>query len=341
MKDEEIISIPIYFKSSEDLYIGKCSTKLDKTSFKFSNPKSQNQTNTNLKYSQKEFFILNRDKAKQKIFYKGSKFPQDSNYILMKYNSETHSIQMCPSNEWINFIQAFNRQQENIKDIEDKNKEKIKEINKNIKEFFNFEHFSEMKQSDNPKRKTRKKKTLLPSEKEDLDDDLSDRGGKKKKNKYEFEEDSHSSENNIEFEELEEDENEKRRKEEEEMKKLKEEEAKRKQKEKNEIEEDEEDEDDDFKNMPSDVDENEEENSILKNFELLNKKRNREKMPDEDMKEELINLFRKKSKMTYEEIIEELSKKFPKESVGKYSEKLISENTKKFTEGKTINYFLK
>ena len=196
MKDEEIINVPIYFKTSENLYIGKCSTKLDKSSYKFDEPKPQNTPNTISKYIQKEFNIINRDKAKQKIFFRGSKFPQDSNYILMKYNSDAHSIQMCPSKE-------------DIKEIEEKNKEKQKEINKNIKEMFNFQYFSDMKQSENPKKKTRKRKTLLPNEKEDIDDEEND----KRKINYDFDEDSHSSENNLEFEELEEDENEKRKQE--------------------------------------------------------------------------------------------------------------------------------
>ena len=337
MKDEEIINVPIYFKTSENLYIGKCSTKLDKSSYKFDEPKPQNTPNTISKYIQKEFNIINRDKAKQKIFYRGSKFPQDSNYILMKYNSDAHSIQMCPSNEWINFIQSINRQKEDIKEIEEKNKEKQKEINKNIKEMFNFQYFSDMKQSENPKKKTRKRKTLLPNENEDIDDEEND----KRKNNYNFDEDSHSSENNLEFEELEEDENEKRKKEEEEMKKLKEEEAKKKQKEKSVIDEDEEDEDDDsYNHMPSDVDENDEETNVFLGLDLLNKKRKREKLPNEDMKEELVNLFRKKNKMTYDEISEELIKKFSPELVGKYLEKLVYENTKKFMEGNKAYYFL-
>ena len=132
--------------------------------------------------------------------------------------------------------------------------------------------------------------------------------------------------------------------EEEEKRKKEEEKRKIKEKEKNQSDKDEFDEYDDyddksFEDVPSDVDENEEDNNEI--FDFLSKKRNREKYPYDNMKEELVNLLRKKNKRTYEEIMIELIKKFNKELVEQYIEQLLDENTSKFCEGDESYYFLK
>ena len=355
-KEKDIISIPISFKSSKDLYIGKGSLKNNiKSSFKFANPKTQT-TNTSSKYYIKEFILINKDKSKKDIFYKGREAPQDSNYILMKYNSDIRSIQICPANKWMNFIQSFNYKEEKIEKKEDQKKKEMKEKYKNFKDIFNFEYFEEMKKDNKQKKNTRKKKTLLPSSndediedddnnKDDDDDDDSLTKKKKKKNKYDYDEDSHSSENSLGLKEdsyeseLERKKEEKLIKEEEEKRK-KEEEKKREREREEDNQSDDDDSDDNFEDVASDVDENEDNNELFNNF-LLNKKRDREKCPYENMKEELANLFRKKNKRTYDEIAIELIKKFNKELVEQYIEKLLDENTSKFIEGKESYYFLK
>ena len=354
-KEKDIISIPISFKSSKDLYIGKGSLKNNnKSSFKFANPKTQT-TNTSSKYYIKEFILINKDKSKKDIFYKGREAPQDSNYILMKYNSDIRSIQICPANKWMNFIQSFNYKEEKIEKKEDQKKKEMKEKYKNFKDIFNFEYFEEMKKDNKQKKNTRKKKTLLPSSNdEDIEDDDNNKDDddddsltkkKKKKNKYDYDEDSHSSENSLGLKEdsyeseLERKKEEKLIKEEEEKRK-KEEEKKREREREEDNQSDDDDSDDNFEDVASDVDENEDNNELFNNF-LLNKKRDREKCPYENMKEELANLFRKKNKRTYEEIVLELVKKFNKELVEQYIEKLLDENTSKFIEGKESYYFLK
>ena len=353
-KDKEKLSIPIYFKSSKDLYIGKGSFKNNKSSLKFTNIEPPNTVNTSSKYYVKEFALINKDKSKKDIIYKGREAPQDSNYILMKFNSDNRSMQICPANKWINFIQSFNYNEEKIVDKELQKKKEMKEKYKNFKEIFNFDYIDEMKKDKNEKKNKRKKKTLLPTSKdEDIDDeDKNDDDSlpKKKKNinKYDFKEDSHSSELSLDLKEDSYESEEERRREEkklrEEEEKRKKEEEKRREKEKNQSDKDDEFDDFDdfddksFEDAPSDVDENEDNNEI---FDLLSKKRNREKYPYDNMKEELVNLFRKKSNRTYEEIMIELIKKFNKELVEQYIEQLLDENTSKFCEGDESYYFLK
>ena len=360
-KDKDKLSIPIYFKSSKDLYIGKGSFKINKSSLKFTDVeqqpkiKTQSSGNTSSKYNVKEFTLISRDKSKKDFIYKGREAPQDSNYILMKYNSDNRSIQICPANKWINFIQSFNYNEQKIEDKEKDKKKKMKEKYKNFKEIFNFDYIDEMKNDPKDKKKARKKKTLLPtSQDEDIDDDDKNDDDdslpkkKKKKNTYDFEEDSHSSELSLDLKEDSYESEEERRKEEkklrEEEEKRKKEEEKRKEKEKNQSDKDDEFDDFDdfddksFEDAPSDVDENEDNNEI---FDLLSKKRNREKYPYDNMREELVNLFRKKNKRTYEEIMIELIKKFNKELVQQYIEQLLDENTSKFCEGDESYYFLK
>ena len=347
-KDKEKLSIPIYFKSSKDLYIGKGSFKNNKSSFKFTNVEPPTTTNTSSKYYVKEFALISRDKLKKDIIYKGREAPQDSNYILMKYNSDNRSLQICPANKWINFFQSFNYNQEKKEDKELQKKKEMKEKYKNFKEIFNFDYIDDMKKDKKEKKNTRKKKTLLPTSNDEDEDD--DSLSKKKKKNYDFKDDSHSSELSLDLKEDSFESEEERRKEEkkmreeEEKRKKEEEKRKIKEKEKNQSDKDEFDEYDDyddksFEDVPSDVDENEEDNNEI--FDFLSKKRNREKYPYDNMKEELVNLLRKKNKRTYEEIMIELIKKFNKELVEQYIEQLLDENTSKFFEGNESYYFLK
>ena len=343
-KEKDTSSIPILFNDSKDLYIGKGSLKYSKNSFKFLNTKppqqKQGTSSASSKYSIKEFTIISKDKDKSKktIAYKGREAPQDSTYILMKFNSD--SIQMCPANKWINFVQSLNYLEEKIEDKEkkiedkeDKRKKEIKEHNSILKQFFNFDFIDEMREDQKPKRKTRKKKGLLDNNK---DEDLSeDDKKKKKKDKFNYEEDSHSSEKDPNLKDQSSDS---------ELEKLNEEKEEKKKEEDKDKEKDDSDDlfDEDDKGLEraaSEVDENESDKEFIN--DLLNNKRKREKYPDDNMKEELDNLLRKKGKMTYEEIYEDLIKKFKPDIVQQYIEQLLDEYTKKYNDGKETFYFLK
>jgi hypothetical protein len=343
-KKDKDISIPIIFKESKDLFIGKGLLKCSKNLLKFTNQKPSQQksekTTVSSKYAIKEFTMVCVDKKKN-LIYRGREAPQDSNYVLMKYNPDNRSIQMCPANKWINFIQSMKYSDEDIAEKEEKKAKEIKEKKAKMKEFFNFDVIDEMRQDKNPKKNKRKKKGLLDNNKEEeLDEDIDDNTNKKKnkKNIYDFEEDSHSSEieqyleDNSENDELERIREEKEEKRKEELRKK--EEEKKKEKEKDDFD----DEDDkSFEDAASEVNENEDD-SIFTDY--LNKKRKREGYPDEKMKEEFENLLRQKGKMTYDEIIVELMKKFKKETVEQCIEKLIDENAKEFHEGRETYYFL-
>ena len=355
-KGKDIISIPLYYKESKDLFVGKGSLKCSKNLFKFITPKppepkpGTSGVTISSKYAIKEFTMEIKDKKRKPLIYKGREAPQDSNYILMKY-TENRQIQMCSANKWINFIQSMNYSNEKIDDKEDKKKEEIKKKNALMKTFFNFDIIEEMQKEKNPKKNTRKKKKgLLDNNKEEEDlnednkrDDDEDLPKKKKKtNKYDFEEDSHSSEIEQYLEDISDnDESERIREEKEREKeeKRKEEERKREEEKRKENDDDDDEDDKSFENASSEVNENEDD--FLSDFDLLNKKRKREGYPDDKMKEELENLLRKKYKMTYDEITEELMKKFKPELVQKYIEKLIEENTKEFLENNVTYYFLK
>lgn len=342
---KDSIIIPLTFNSKE-LYVGKGTLKGDKSNYKFTSLKPPEKTTTSQKYNIKEFNIINKDKAKKDIIYKGRETPQDSCYILMKYNSEHHCMQLYKANKWINFIQTFNFKDKKIEDIEGKKKEEQKAKNKIIKDYFNFEHSAEMLKDKNERKNTRKKKDILANNKpgDDLDDEnFSDDGKKKKRNKYEFKEDSHSSENDPELADDSYEEEKKRRKEEE---KLREEEEKRIEMEKEKLKNEKNDDnnesdmddfdDDSFNEQPSDINDDDD-NDIL---DLLNKKRKREKNDlEENMKEELNNLLIKNNRMTYDEIFGNLVKKFDGGQVDQYIGKILDENTEKFRENDQIYYF--
>ena len=88
-KDINSISIPLDFTLKE-LYIGKGSLKNDKSNYKFTSQKpSDKNIGSTLKYNNlKEFTLVNKDKSKKNIIYKGRVAPQVSCYILMNYNSD-------------------------------------------------------------------------------------------------------------------------------------------------------------------------------------------------------------------------------------------------------------
>ena len=111
---KDSITIPLTF-NSKDLYIGKGTLKGEKSNYKFISLKTPEKDKIiSQKYSIKEFNIINKDKAKKDIFYKGRETPQDSCYILMKYNFEHHCMQLYKANKWINFIQTFNYKDKKI-----------------------------------------------------------------------------------------------------------------------------------------------------------------------------------------------------------------------------------
>jgi len=345
---KDSITIPLTFNSKE-LYIGKGSLKGDKSNYKFMSLKApEKPATTSQKYSIKEFNIVNKDKAKKDIFYKGRETPQDSCYILMKYNFEHHCMQLYKANKWINFIQTFNYKDKRIEDIEGKKKEEQKAKNKIIKDYFNFEYSGDMLKEKNERKNTRKKKDILANNKpgddggEDYGEDFSDgEGRKKKKNKFEFEEDSHSSEDDPNLADDSYEEEKKRRKEEE---KLREEEKRiemEKEKQKNEKDDNNEsdfdfDDDDSLNEQPSEIDDDNDD----KFLDLLNKKRKREKNEvEENIREELNNMLIKNNRMTYDEIVANLIKHFTEGQVHLYIDKILDENTQKYIEKDNIYYF--
>jgi hypothetical protein len=119
---KDSITIPLTF-NSKDIYIGKGTLKGEKSNYKFISLKTPEKDKIiSQKYSIKEFNIINKDKAKKDIFYKGRETPQDSCYILMKYNFEHHCMQLYKANKWINFIQTFNYKDKKMENIEEKKK---------------------------------------------------------------------------------------------------------------------------------------------------------------------------------------------------------------------------
>lgn len=346
---KDSISIPLTF-NSKDIYIGKGTLKGDKSNYKFTSPKTPEKTiTTSQKYNIKEFNIINKDKAKKDIFYKGRETPQDSCYILMKYNFEHHCMQLYKANKWINFIQTFNYRDKKIEDIEGKKKEEQKAKNKIIKDYFNFEHSGEMLKDKAERKNTRKKKDILANNKpgdnseEDYGEDFSDDDRKKKKkSKYEYEEDSHSSEDDPNLADDSYEEEKRRRKEEE---KLREEEKRlemEKEKQKNEKEDNNESDfdfdDDSLNEQPSEIDDDNNDNFL----DLLNKKRKREVNElEENIREELDNMLRKNNRMTYDEIVANLIKNFTEGQVHQYIDKILDENTKKYIEKDNNIYYFK
>ena len=95
---ENIASIPIYFSnnllSKKDIIIGKVQLQ-DKNNFKVTPNKPEIQ-------GIKEYTLSND--SNKYLQYTGRENIQDSNYVLMKYNSKSKEIQMYPANIWVNFF---------------------------------------------------------------------------------------------------------------------------------------------------------------------------------------------------------------------------------------------
>ena len=302
---ENPVSIPIYFSnhfsSNKDILIGKVQNLQDKTSFKVT-------TQDTLIQGVKEYTLINDND--EYLQYSGKENVQDSNYVLMKYNSKDNEIQMYPANIWINFFKStkkIKKDEKDDKDIKDKEKElkeQIKKNNKMMREHFNFDQ--ELNEGD------KKKKGILA-----FNEDEEAFKEEPKQTLKEFKEDSHSSELEMElgYDSFEfEDEEDKKK----EDKKRKEEEKNKKEK-KDDDDEEEEEEDEDDKDNDSYVSD-EDDKKLFENFRSIGKKREREKNPGYELEEKMENLLRKKSRMTEDELINELKKECKKEDIGKYFE---------------------
>ena len=152
-QNDLIASIPIFFSnhlsSKKDILIGKVQLS-DKNNFKVVPRKdAQNQTI-------KEYDLINDSNNYSQ--YTGRENAQDSNYILMKYNSKDNEIQMYPANTWINFFKSTKKVENNVdlKEKEKSLKEQQKNMNKMLKKFFNFE--TEMYYEEDKKKKDLKKR---------------------------------------------------------------------------------------------------------------------------------------------------------------------------------------
>ena len=191
---ENPVSIPIYFSnhfsSNKDILIGKVQNLQDKTSFKVT-------TQDTLIQGVKEYTLINDND--EYLQYSGKENVQDSNYVLMKYNSKDNEIQMYPANIWINFFKStkkIKKDEKDDKDIKDKEKElkeQIKKNNKMMREHFNFDQ--ELNEGDKKKKKKPKKKKGILAYNEDEEAFKEE----PKQTLKEFKEDSHSSELEMEL----------------------------------------------------------------------------------------------------------------------------------------------
>ena len=327
---DPVASIPIYFSnhlsSTKDILIGKVQLS-DKNNFKVIQKKdAQNQPT-------KEYDLTND--SNNFFQYSGKESVQDSNYVLMKYNSKDNEIMMYSANNWVNFFKSMKKVEK--KDVDPKMrekelKEKQKDTNKMMRKFFNFEN--ETYVEEDKKKKRPKKKGIMANN----EDDEGSSDSKKKKYLPEFKEDSHSSEieQELGYDSFE-SEDEKEKKEE---KKRKEEEAKKKKDKKVEEEEEEEEESEDDKDVNSDV--SKDFNNFEEYFNLIGKKRERENNPSYELEERLETILRKKDRMTEDEIIIELKKVCKKEDIDKYFENVLDNITQNFMgdDGEKY-YFLK
>ena len=323
-------SIPIYFTShltSKELLIGKTRLQTEKSKFKITTRPTQ--------ISGVKEFILSNDSNKN-LVYAGRENHQDSNYVLMKCNSEGTEIMMYPANNWVNFFKSTKKpnhkeeDKEKEKYKEKERKERIKEKNSKIKKYFNFNF--EVRTDEQKKRGKKKKGGVLDrnmDEKQELEMEAN-------KVNYldEFKEDSNSSLLDPDLKEESESETYKK-----EEKKKKEEEKPKE--EKNE-EEEEEEEDKDLDDESS-LERIEKFESKYGNYDdFVGNKRERENSVKDKMEEELENLLRKKDRMTYDEIIIELKKNFDGKNIEKYIDDLLDKITSKFYgDDKELYYYLK
>ena len=335
---ENIASIPIYFSnhlpSKKDILIGKVQLQ-DKNNYKVVPIKSENQGTKTIKSESqliKEYTLLSD--SNKFVQYTGRENIQDSNYVLMKYNSKSKEIQMYPANNWVNFFKSMKKPEKKEElDLKAKDKilkDQIKEKNRISKNFFNFEN--EFYEGEDKKKKRPKKKGLLANNEDDEESK-----GSNKKVLPEFKEDSHSSEIEAElgYDSFESD-DEKKKKEE---KKRKEEEKKKQEKKEVEQEEEEDEESEDDKDIDSDVSKDEGFNQVNEYFNLIGKKRERENNPSYELEERLENILRKKNRMTEEEIIVELKKVCKMEDIEKYFEIVLDNITNNFTDDDGEKYY--
>ena len=304
---ENIASIPIYFSnnllSKKDIIIGKVQLQ-DKNNFKVTPNKPEIQ-------GIKEYTLSND--SNKYLQYTGRENIQDSNYVLMKYNSKSKEIQMYPANIWVNFFKSMKKSGKNELDLKEKDKklkDQIKEKNRISKTHFNFD--TEFYEGEEKKKKRPKKKGILANNEEDEGSK-----GETKKVLPEFKEDSHSSEFEAElgYDSFESD-DEKKKKEE---KKRKEEES------------------EDDKDMNSDVSKDDE--NFHNYLNLIGKKRERENNPSYELEERLENILRKKNRMTEDEIIVELKKVCKMEDIEKYFETVLDNITNNFIEKDGEKYY--
>jgi hypothetical protein len=279
-KESNSSSVPIYFSnllpSNKNLLIGKIQLPSQKNMYKLT---KSNQTS-----GVKEYTIIKQDE--NKFQYKGNENNQDSNYVLMKYNSKDKEIYMYPANRWVNFFKStiIEKKPIDLKEREKKIKQEAKRKNDLYKNFFNtISQFG----TEDKKKQTRPKKAQTNNKKDD-EESLSEKIPKKQI--QEFKEDSHSSENSLA---LADDsfESEGEKKEDVEAKKI----EKEKEKGKEGGEEDEDDSDDD-KDDNSEVEDDSLFFKQIDSFNMMGKKRERESGPAFDMEEKIENLLRKKIK---------------------------------------------
>ena len=327
-KDNNSISAPVYFSnllpSNKNLLIGKIQLPFQKNMYKVS---KSNQTQGVKEY------IIEKEKE-DKYQYKGNENNQDSNYVLMKYNSKENKICMYPANRWVNFFKSIISKKGpiDLKERDKRIKQEMKRRNDLYKNFFNTN--SQFATEDKKKQKRTKNKDIMANNKEGEDEIYEE---KPKKIIQEYKEDSHSSEQSLGLaEDSYESDNEKKK------------EAEMKKKEKEKGEEEEEAEDGDYSDDSKDDDKNEnsEDDELfmkqLNSFtQMIGNKRERENPLESDMEEKIENLLRKKNKMTEGEIILELKKEYKDEDISKYFEKILERITDKFEENDEEYYFLK
>ena len=361
--------IPLYFKNlneDENILIGNGLLDNNKNNYKFSNQKTSQQTN--YKYSSKDFTFY--DKTNPDSLYKGREVNQDSCYILMEYRQTIKKFIIYPANKWVNFKKSFNYKYENLniqmpqkKDpstsandkkkieqndilnaIELKIKQKKKE-SAEINKLFKCDIYSKIKSEAGKKRSTTQKisKRVIKNNEENNEENLDEENLD-----FDFDEDSHSSEKDPNLD----DSDESIKEENSVNKNKKEENTNNKQKEEDSLE----DEDYNFEDSySSEVDEKKmdkddelfghlnpsKSNSLDKNSDLLNKKRERSEKGNNDLKVSLINLLAKNNRMTYEEIFEGLNKEYSPNVIQENIDGLLNECTNKYTDKGETYYFRK
>ena len=186
-KDNNLISAPVYFSnllpSNKNLLIGKIQLPFQKNMYKVSKL---------IQTSGVKEYIIEKEKE-DKYKYKGNENNQDSNYVLMKYNSKENKICMYPANRWVNFFKSTISKKDpiDLKEREKRLKQEAKRKNDLYKNFFNTN--AQFGTEDKKKPKRSRNNDILANNKEE--EELFEE--KPKKIIQEFKEDSHSSENSL------------------------------------------------------------------------------------------------------------------------------------------------